>query len=45
MPKIVCIAAISSYSEIVELANSVDLDEVAHNEPPDQDLHCLPPSL
>ena len=26
----------------VELANSVDLDEVAHNEPPHLDLHCLP---
>ena len=23
------------------MANSVDLDEVAHNEPPHQDLHCL----
>ena len=22
-------------------ANSVDLDEVAHNEPPHQGLHCL----
>ena len=22
-------------------ANSVDLDEVAHHEPPHQDLHCL----
>ena len=26
-------------------ANSVDLDEVAHNEPPHQDPHCLPSSL
>ena len=25
--------------------NSVDLDEVAHNEPPHQDLHCLPIQL
>ena len=25
-----------------EFANSVDPDEVAHNEPPHQDLHCLP---
>ena len=23
------------------MANSVDLDEVAHNEPPHQDLRCL----
>ena len=23
------------------MANSVDLDEVAHDEPPHQDLHCL----
>ena len=26
----------------VESANRVDLDELAHNEPPHQDLHCLP---
>ena len=31
--------------KIAEFANSVDLDEVAHNEPPHQDLHCLPSSL
>ena len=24
-----------------EFANRVDLDEVAHNEPPHLDLHCL----
>ena len=29
---------------IFEIANSVDLDEVAHNEPPHLDLHCLPSS-
>ena len=28
--------------KIVEFANSVDPDEVAHNEPPHLDLHCLP---
>ena len=28
-----------------EVANNVDLDEVAHNEPPHVDLHCLPSSL
>ena len=25
--------------------NSIDLDEVAHNEPPHLDLHCLPSNL
>ena len=28
-----------------ESANSLDLDEVAHNEPPHLDLQCLPSSL
>ena len=28
--------------KIAEFANSVDLDEVAHNEPPPLDLYCLP---
>ena len=32
-------------TKIAEFANSVDLDEVAHNEPPHLDLHCLPSSL
>ena len=27
--------------EIVEFANSIDPFEVAHNEPPHLDLHCL----
>ena len=31
--------------KIAEFANSVDLDEVAHNEPPHLDLHCLSSSL
>ena len=33
--------------KIDEFANSVTvaLDEVAHSEPPHQDLHCLPSSL
>ena len=26
----------------VEIANSVDPDEAAHDEPPHQGLHCLP---
>ena len=32
-------------TKIAEFANSVDLDEVAHHEPPHLDLHCLPSSL
>ena len=34
-----------SETKIAKFANSVDLDEVAHNEPPHLDLHCLPSSL
>ena len=32
-------------TKIAEFANSVDLDEVAHDEPPHLDLHCLPSGL
>ena len=32
-------------TKIAEFANSVDLDEVAHHEPPHLDRHCLPSSL
>ena len=32
-------------TKIAEFANSVDLDEVAQNEPPHLDLNCLPSSL
>ena len=32
-------------AKIVEFANSVDPDEVAHNEPPHLDLQCLPSCL
>ena len=32
-------------TKTAEFANSIDLDEVAHNEPPHLDLHCLPSSL
>ena len=32
-------------AKIVEFAKSVDLDEVAHHEPPHLDLHCSPSSL
>ena len=34
-----------SYSNPLHFANSIDLDEVAHDEPPHIDLHCLPSSL
>ena len=30
---------------VAKFANSEDLDEVAHNEPPHLDLHCLPSML
>ena len=29
-------------TKIITLANSVDPDETAHNNPSHQDLHCLP---
>ena len=32
-------------TKITEFSNSIDLDEVAHNEPPHLDQHCLPSSL
>ena len=32
-------------TKIAEFANSVDHNEMAHNEPSHQDLHCLPSSL
>ena len=31
--------------KLAKFANSIDLDEVAHNEPPHLYLHCLPSSL
>ena len=42
-----CILTLITRKEttIVEFADSVDLDEVAHNEPSRLDLHCLPSSL
>ena len=36
---------LSTRNKIVEYANSVDLDEVAHDEPPHLEPHCLPCSL
>ena len=35
----------SPKTKIVEFANNVDPDEVAHYEPPHLDLHCLPSCL
>ena len=32
-------------TKIAKFANSIVLDEVAHNEPPHLDLHYLPSSL
>ena len=32
-------------TKIAEFANSVDVDEVAHNKPPPIDLHCFASSL
>ena len=32
-------------TKIAEFANCIDLDEVAHNEPPNTDLPCLPSCL
>ena len=37
--------SLTTIDKIAEFANSVGLDEVAHNEPPHQDLPCLPSSL
>ena len=33
------------FFNIAEFANSIDLDEVAHYEPPHLDIHSLPSSL
>ena len=33
------------YQKIAAFANSIDLDEVTHNEPPHLDLCCLPSGL
>ena len=37
--------SLTTSDENTEFANSVDLDEMAHNEPPHLDLRCLPSSL
>ena len=36
---------LSASNEKAKFENTVDPDEVAHYEPPHQDLHCLPYSL
>ena len=41
----ILVNSLTTREEIAEFANSVDLDEVAHNEPPHLALHCLPSSL
>ena len=42
---IISLTLLLTETKITEFANSVDLDEVTHNEPPHLDLHCLPSSL
>ena len=39
------INSLTPVTKIPEFANNVGLDEVAHNELPHLDLHCLPSSL
>ena len=36
---------LSTKTKIAEFANSINLDEMAHNESPHLDLHCLSSSL
>ena len=43
--KILLFNSLTTRDKIAEFANSLDLDEVAQNEPPHLDLHCLPSSL
>ena len=45
-PKCDCMGSIIyiNFLTVADFANSVHLDEVAHNEPPHQGLHCLPSS-
>ena len=39
---VVCTSALKvPETKIVDFANSVDPDQVAHNEPPHLDLHCF----
>ena len=41
----VLLTLLSTRDKTAEFANSVDLYEVAHYEPPHLDLHCLPASI
>ena len=45
LPEITTLTLQVPGTKIAELANSVDLDDVAHNEPLHLDLHCVPASL
>ena len=45
LPKTMFLTLLVPEMKIAEFAKSVNLDEVAHNEPPHLDLHCLPSSL
>ena len=45
MPAALLFFTLIAGQKIAEFAHSIDLDEVAHNEPPHLDLHCLPSSL
>ena len=40
-----CITLLIPNTKIAEFANCVNLDEVAHDELPHLDLHCMPSSL
>ena len=42
---ILTVILIALKMKVVEFANSVDPDEMAHYEPPHLDLHCLLSSL
>ena len=42
---IVSINSLTTETKIADFANSIDLDEVAHNEPTYLQLHSLPASL
>ena len=41
LKEVVILSLSVAETKIAEFSNSVDLDEVAHNEPPHLDLHCL----
>ena len=40
-----CLNNLRTRHEIADFVNRIDLDEVAHDEPPHLDVHCLPSSL